>query len=127
MLITQNLLDSREPPIRALKGGQLMAESMGVDTFRSKLVIFLISAVFAAVSGWLYAHTQRFVNPPFGLNMGIDYLFMALIGGVGASGARCSAAASSPCSSNGCRTCCRTCWAAPATTRPSSSACSSCC
>lgn len=85
MLITQNLLDSREGrAIRALKGGQLMAESMGVDTFRSKLVIFLISAVFAAVSGWLYAHTQRFVNPtPFGLNMGIDYLFMALIGGVG--------------------------------------------
>ncbi|WP_271103047.1 ABC transporter permease subunit [Pseudomonas tohonis] len=85
MLITQNLLDSREGrAIRALKGGQLMAESMGVDIFRSKLVIFLISAVFAAVSGWLYAHTQRFVNPtPFGLNMGIDYLFMALIGGVG--------------------------------------------
>lgn len=85
MLITHNLLDSREGrAIRALKGGQLMAESMGVDTFRAKLVIFLISAVFAALSGWLYAHTQRFVNPtPFGLNMGIDYLFMALIGGVG--------------------------------------------
>ncbi len=85
MLISQNLLDSREGrAIRALKGGQVMAESMGVNTFRSKLVIFVISAVFAAVSGWLYAHTQRFVNPtPFGLNMGIDYLFMALIGGVG--------------------------------------------
>ncbi|QHC90609.1 ABC transporter permease subunit [Pseudomonas chlororaphis] len=84
MLITHNLLNSREGrAIRALKGGQVMAESMGVDTFRAKLVIFLISAVFAAISGWLYAHTQRFVNPtPFGLNMGIDYLFMALIGGV---------------------------------------------
>ncbi len=85
ILITQNLLDSREGrAIRALKGGQVMAESMGVNTFRSKMVIFVISAVFAAISGWLYAHTQRFVNPtPFGLNMGIDYLFMALIGGVG--------------------------------------------
>ncbi|WP_051246660.1 branched-chain amino acid ABC transporter ATP-binding protein/permease [Metapseudomonas resinovorans] len=84
MLVTQNLLDSREGrAIRTLKGGQLMAESMGVNTFRSKLVIFVISALFAAVSGWLYAHTQRFVNPtPFGLHMGIDYLFMALIGGV---------------------------------------------
>jgi branched-chain amino acid transport system permease protein len=84
MLITRNLLDSREGrAIRALKGGQLMAESMGVNTFRAKLVIFLISALFAAISGWLYAHTQRFVNPtPFGLHMGIDYLFMALIGGV---------------------------------------------
>ncbi|WP_437880343.1 branched-chain amino acid ABC transporter ATP-binding protein/permease [Pseudomonas sp. LRF_L74] len=85
ILITRNLLNSREGrAIRALKGGQVMAESMGVNTFRAKLVVFLISALFAAVSGWLYAHTQRFVNPtPFGLNMGIDYLFMALIGGVG--------------------------------------------
>ncbi|WP_339532403.1 branched-chain amino acid ABC transporter ATP-binding protein/permease [Pseudomonas mucidolens] len=85
IVITQNLLDSREGrAIRALKGGQVMAESMGVNTFRSKMVIFVISAVFAGISGWLYAHTQRFVNPtPFGLNMGIDYLFMALIGGVG--------------------------------------------
>lgn len=84
IVITQNLLNSREGrAIRALKGGQLMAEAMGVNTFRSKLVIFLISALFAAVSGWLYAHTQRFINPtPFGLSMGIDYLFMALIGGV---------------------------------------------
>ncbi|MGP0173442.1 branched-chain amino acid ABC transporter ATP-binding protein/permease [Pseudomonas sp. NCHU5208] len=84
MLLTQNLLDSREGrAIRALKGGQLMAESMGVNTFRAKMVIFLISALFAALSGWLYAHTQRFVNPtPFGLHMGIEYLFMALIGGV---------------------------------------------
>ncbi|RTE65308.1 ATP-binding cassette domain-containing protein [Amphritea opalescens] len=81
--ITSNLLNSREGrAIRALKGGQLMAESMGINTFRSKMVIFLISAIFAALSGWLYAHTQRFVNPtPFGLQMGIDYLFMALIGG----------------------------------------------
>ncbi|MBD1601335.1 ABC transporter permease subunit [Pseudomonas typographi] len=85
VLITQNLLNSRQGrAIRALKGGQVMAESMGVNTFRAKLVIFVVAALFAALSGWLYAHTQRFVNPtPFGLNMGIDYLFMALIGGVG--------------------------------------------
>ncbi len=84
VVITANLLNSREGrAIRALKGGQLMAEAMGVNTFRSKMVIFLISAIFAAISGWLYAHMQRFVNPtPFGLSMGIDYLFMALIGGV---------------------------------------------
>lgn len=96
IVITQNLLNSREGrAIRALKGGQLMAESMGVNTFRSKMVIFVISAVFAAISGWLYAHTQRFVNPtPFGLNMGIDYLFMALIGGVSSVWGHCSAPAS---------------------------------
>jgi branched-chain amino acid transport system permease protein len=82
---TQNLLDSREGrAIRALKGGAVMAEAMGVDTARSKMVIFVIAAAFAGVSGWLYAHLQRFVNPtPFGLHIGIEYLFMAVIGGAG--------------------------------------------
>lgn len=83
--LTANLLDSRAGrAIRALKGGGLMAESMGVDTFRTKLTIFLMAAVFACVSGWLYAHMQRFISPtPFGVNMGIEYLFMAVIGGAG--------------------------------------------
>ncbi|MCX7176616.1 MAG: branched-chain amino acid ABC transporter ATP-binding protein/permease [Proteobacteria bacterium] len=81
--LTQNLLDSREGrAISALKGGSLMAEAMGVDTARSKTVIFLIAALFACLSGWLYAHLQRFVNPtPFGLHIGIEYLFMAVLGG----------------------------------------------
>jgi ABC-type branched-subunit amino acid transport system permease subunit len=80
---TSNLLDSREGrAIRALKGGGLMAEAMGVNTARSKLVIFVIAALLASVSGWLYAHMQRFINPtPFGLHIGIEYLFMAVIGG----------------------------------------------
>ncbi|MBC9905945.1 ABC transporter permease subunit [Achromobacter xylosoxidans] len=82
---TQNLLDSREGrAIRALKGGRVMAESMGVDTARSRMVIFIIAALQACASGWLYAHMQRFVNPnPFGLQMGIEYLFMTVIGGAG--------------------------------------------
>jgi len=81
--LTRNLLDSRAGrSIRALKGGVVMAEAMGVDTARAKVVIFLIAALFACVSGWLYAHLQRFVNPtPFGLHIGIEYLFMAVIGG----------------------------------------------
>ncbi len=83
VLATQNLLDSREGrAIRALKGGGLMAEAMGVNTARTKIVIFLIAALYASVSGWLYAHLQRFVNPtPFGLHIGIEYLFMAVVGG----------------------------------------------
>ena len=85
IILTKNLLNSREGrAIRALTGGQVMAESMGVNTFRSKMIVFVISSVFASISGWLYAHNQSFINPtPFGLQMGIDYLFMALLGGVG--------------------------------------------
>lgn len=82
---TRNLLDSRVGRgIRALKGGALMAESMGVNTTLAKTQAFLIAALLAGLSGWLYAHLQRFVNPtPFGLGQGIEYLFMAVVGGAG--------------------------------------------
>ncbi|RJF95994.1 ABC transporter permease subunit [Noviherbaspirillum saxi] len=81
----QNLLNSRPGrAIRALKGGGVMAEAMGVNTAWMKVVIFVMAALLACVSGWLYAHLQRTVNPtPFGLNAGIEYLFMAVVGGAG--------------------------------------------
>ena len=55
---------------------------------------------------------QRFVNPtPFGINMGIEYLFMAVVGGVGTSGARCVGAGVITLLKQCCRTCCRCCSA----------------
>jgi branched-chain amino acid transport system permease protein len=79
------LLDSRVGrAIRSLKNGSQMAESMGIDTLRFKIGIFLIAALLASLSGWLYAHFQRSVNPsPFSVHIGIEYLFMAVLGGVG--------------------------------------------
>ncbi len=83
--LLHNLLDSREGrAIRALRGGRVMAESMGVDTARYRVKLFVLAALLAALSGWLYAHLQRFINPtPFNLNIGIEYLFMAVVGGAG--------------------------------------------
>ncbi|MFN6995183.1 MAG: ABC transporter permease subunit [Aquincola tertiaricarbonis] len=85
MWALSNLLDSREGrAIRSLKSGRVMAESMGIDTGRYRLRVFVLAAMLAALSGWLYAHQQRFVNPtPFNLNIGIEYLFMAVVGGAG--------------------------------------------
>ena len=79
------LLDSRlGRAIRSLKAGSLMAESMGIPTLRFKIGVFLLAALFASLSGWLYAHFQRSVNPsPFGIQIGIEYLFMAVLGGAG--------------------------------------------
>lgn len=81
----QNLLNSRPGrAIRSLRGASVMAEAMGVNTAWMRVVIFVYAAVLAAISGFLYAHLQRAVNPtPFGLNHGIEYLFMAVVGGVG--------------------------------------------
>src|SRR5271170_286849 len=83
--MTHNLLDSRQGrAVRALKGGIDLAEAFGVNAGRLKIVVFVYAALLACVSGWLYAHLQRFVNPtPFGLNQGIEYLFMAVVGGAG--------------------------------------------
>jgi branched-chain amino acid transport system permease protein len=77
------LLDSRSGrAIRSLAGGSQMAEAMGVNTLRFKVGIFVLAALLASISGWLFAHFQRTVNPsPFGLKMGIEYLFMAVLGG----------------------------------------------
>ena len=81
----RNLLDSRTGrAIRALRGGGQAAEAFGVHIVRAKLIVFVFAGVVAALSGWLYAHMQRSVNPtPFGLNMGIEYLLMAVVGGAG--------------------------------------------
>ena len=59
-----------------------MAESFGVNTTRVKIVVFVYAALLASISGWLYAHLQRSINPtPFGVDAGIEYLFMTVVGG----------------------------------------------
>ncbi|MGP1615507.1 MAG: branched-chain amino acid ABC transporter ATP-binding protein/permease, partial [Pollutimonas bauzanensis] len=85
MWATRNLLDSRPGrAIRALRSGGGMAESFGINMASYKVIIFVYAALLACLSGWLYAHMQRAVSPsPFGLNYGIEYLFMAVVGGAG--------------------------------------------
>ena len=83
LLAARNLLDSRAGrAVRALRFRATMAESFGIDTARLKLVVFVYAALLASLSGWLYAHFLRFVSPgAFNVNIGIEYLFMAVIGG----------------------------------------------
>ncbi|MEO7404720.1 MAG: branched-chain amino acid ABC transporter permease, partial [Burkholderiales bacterium] len=83
MVTIHNLLDSRPGrAIRSLRGGVVMAEAFGINTALVKMAIFLYAALLAALSGWLFAHFLRFVNPtPFGIGASIEYLFMAVIGG----------------------------------------------
>lgn len=98
-IATLNLLDSRMGrAIRALRGGKVAAEAFGINSARIKLIVFVYAALLAALSGWLYAHLQRGVNPtPFGLSAGIEYLFMAVLGGAGQIWGLLSARRWSPC------------------------------
>jgi branched-chain amino acid transport system permease protein len=85
LLLCRNLLDSRQGrAIRSLRGGIAMAESLGIGFFRMRLAVFVIAGLLAGLSGWLYAHLQRYVSPaPFDIRPGIELLLMALVGGAG--------------------------------------------
>ena len=81
----RNLLDSRPGrAIRGLRGGDVLLASVGADSFRLRLQLFVLAALLAALAGWLYAHKNRYVSPtPFDLRASIEYLLMAVAGGLG--------------------------------------------
>ena len=83
IVTSENMLDSRDGRAMRSSRNPTMSRAMGIDTTWYRAVLFMIAAQLACVSGWLYAHLQRFVNPtPFGLGEGIEYLFMAVVGGI---------------------------------------------
>ncbi len=85
LLFSRNLLDSRlGRAMRSLRGGESLLGSVGANAFRVRLTVFVLAALFAALAGWLYAHANRYVSPtPFGVEASIEYLLMAVIGGLG--------------------------------------------
>lgn len=81
---TYNLLHSRMGRAMYSIKSVPIAESFGINTQRVRMIVFVYAAVTAALSGWCYAHYVRYVNPtPFGLLPTVDYLFMAVLGGIG--------------------------------------------
>lgn len=81
---SQNMLRSREGRAMRSLATPGMSAAMGIKTSYYRIVLFLIAAQLACVSGWLFAHMQRFISPtPFSLNAGIEFLFMAVLGGIG--------------------------------------------
>lgn len=84
-LFCHNVLQSRPGrAIRSLRGGGILLASVGADAFRVRLALFVLAAVLAGLAGWLYAHANRFVSPsPFDVRASIEYLLMAVAGGIG--------------------------------------------
>ncbi len=83
--LTLNLLDSRAGrAVRSLRGSGDVARAFGVRSEKAKLGLFVYAAVLAGLAGWLLAHFQRSVSPSlFGINAGVEYLLMAVLGGAG--------------------------------------------
>jgi branched-chain amino acid transport system permease protein len=87
-LFSYNVLHSRPGrAIRSLRGGAILLASVGADAYRVRLTLFVTAALFAGLAGWLYAHMNRFVSPsPFDVRASIEYLLMAVAGGLGQLG-----------------------------------------
>jgi branched-chain amino acid transport system permease protein len=49
--------------LRALHGSEVGAEVVGIDAARHKVLVFVISAVFASLAGSLAAHYSGFITP----------------------------------------------------------------
>lgn len=80
-----NLVGSRVGrALRALSTAELAANSMGIDTYRYKVAIFVLTAAMAAVAGALFAHFNNFVTPEsFGFLPSVLMVVMVAVGGTG--------------------------------------------
>lgn len=68
----------------AIHTNEVATESLGVDTARLKLSVFVISAVLAGLAGCFYAFSINYLSPePFGFGFSILLLTMVIVGGMG--------------------------------------------
>ena len=79
-----NLIKSRVGRgLRAIHDSEDAASAAGVNTGSYKIQIFIISAVYAAVSGSLYAYYVNYIDPgPFGLMFSVLLVTMVAVGGL---------------------------------------------
>jgi branched-chain amino acid transport system permease protein len=79
-----NLIDSPVGrALRALHGSEVAAETLGVDSARWKLIVFVISALFAATAGALTAHYAGFITPAKASFLhSVELVIMVVFGGM---------------------------------------------
>jgi branched-chain amino acid transport system permease protein len=84
IIISLNIVNSRVGrALQAIHGSEVAARIAGVDTARSKLQIFVVSAMIASLAGSLYAHFQALVAPkPFDFVASVEFVTMAAVGGL---------------------------------------------
>ncbi|MDA8096455.1 MAG: branched-chain amino acid ABC transporter permease [Desulforudis sp.] len=69
---------------KAIHASEQAAESAGINTALLKLQAFVLSAFLAGLAGSLYAFWVTFVGPsPFGFTASIEFVLMAVVGGLG--------------------------------------------
>lgn len=84
LLLSLNLIRSRfGRALQAIHTSEKAAMCLGVDIARYKLFVFVLSAVYAGVAGFLYAHYLGFVAPSsFGFHVSVQLIVMVVLGGM---------------------------------------------
>lgn len=68
----------------SIRENELAAETMGINTTKSKILAFVLSAFIAGIGGGLYSHLMTFINPENFNNLkSTDLLLYLYAGGVG--------------------------------------------
>jgi branched-chain amino acid transport system permease protein len=82
--ICRRIIDSRVGrALRSIHDGEKAAAAVGVDTQTLKLQVFMLSAGFSALAGFLYAHLVYFISPEtFNFIASIRMVTMVVIGGM---------------------------------------------
>ena len=82
--LSLNLIESPTGrALRALSGSEVAAEVSGIDSARQKVLVFVISAVFASVAGSLTAHYSGFITPSKATFLhSIEFVIMVVFGGM---------------------------------------------
>ncbi|MBK8908118.1 MAG: branched-chain amino acid ABC transporter permease [Rhodospirillales bacterium] len=82
--LAHNIIDSPiGRALRSIHGAEIAAQAVGVDTIRYKVLIFVISAMMASVTGSLYAHYSGFITPVEAeFFRSIEFVTMVVLGGM---------------------------------------------
>jgi branched-chain amino acid transport system permease protein len=85
VVAARNVVDSRVGrALGAVNDSEVAAETLGVDTFRLRLQVFVLSAGYAGVAGVFFAHWLAVVNPnSANFALSVEFLLMAVLGGLG--------------------------------------------
>lgn len=85
VVVIYNIIHSSQGrAMLSVRENEIAAESMGINTFKYKIMAFIIGAFFAGLAGGLYSHYSGYIQPTaFDFNKSIDYLTFVVFGGMG--------------------------------------------
>ncbi|MEJ7795754.1 MAG: branched-chain amino acid ABC transporter ATP-binding protein/permease [Nocardioides sp.] len=85
LLLARNVVQSRiGRALAAVNDSEVAAESLGVNAYRLRLQVLVLSAAYASVAGTAFAHWLAVVNPnAANFPLSIKFLLISVLGGLG--------------------------------------------